>query len=158
MSIEDDIEFFERVPSLALLGREALRILAIGAENRYVHNGAVLFRQGESSDAGYVVQEGSFKLTVEGQSEVEAQSVGPGTMMGEVALLVETKCPVTATASQPSTVIRIPRTLFLRMLEGCPEAAVRLRGKLLEQAGESVREMRKLRELLNSWQNSGSQT
>ena len=35
MSIEDDIAFLERVPTLRLLGRTALRILAIGAESRY---------------------------------------------------------------------------------------------------------------------------
>ena len=43
MSIEDDIAFLERVPTLALLGRDALRILAIGAESRYLHDGNVLF-------------------------------------------------------------------------------------------------------------------
>jgi hypothetical protein len=35
MTIEDDISFFERVPTLNQLGRQALRILAIGAESRY---------------------------------------------------------------------------------------------------------------------------
>ena len=35
MSIEDDIAFIERVPTLRMLGRTALRILAIGAESRY---------------------------------------------------------------------------------------------------------------------------
>ncbi|HKA71130.1 MAG TPA: cyclic nucleotide-binding protein, partial [Xanthobacteraceae bacterium] len=37
MSIDDDIAFLERVGTLSLLGHEALRIVAIGAENRYVH-------------------------------------------------------------------------------------------------------------------------
>ena len=37
MAIDDDISFYERVPTLGLLGRQALRILAIGAESRYVH-------------------------------------------------------------------------------------------------------------------------
>ena len=36
MTIEDDISFFERVPTLNQLGRQALRILAIGAESRYI--------------------------------------------------------------------------------------------------------------------------
>ena len=40
MTIEDDIAFFERVPTLSLLGRAALRILAIGAESRFVHMAA----------------------------------------------------------------------------------------------------------------------
>src|SRR5262249_40848807 len=42
MTIEDDIAFFERVPTLSILGRQALRILAIGAETRYIHGGEVL--------------------------------------------------------------------------------------------------------------------
>ena len=46
MSIEDDIIFIERVPTLRMLGRDALRILAIGAESRYVHKGEVLFLAG----------------------------------------------------------------------------------------------------------------
>jgi len=62
MSIEDDIAFLERVPTLGLLGRDALRILAIGAESRYLHDGNVLFTKGEPADAGYVVQEGLLGL------------------------------------------------------------------------------------------------
>ena len=62
MSIEDDIAFIERVPTLRMLGRTALRILAIGAESRYVHQGEVLFSAGDPTDCGYVIQEGSFRL------------------------------------------------------------------------------------------------
>jgi CRP-like cAMP-binding protein len=145
MTIEDDIGFFERVPTLALLGREALRILAIGAENRYVHSGSPLLLQGEIADAAYVVQEGSFRLTREGEDEAEALVVGPGVIIHELALLIEMKCRVTATASQPSTVIRIPRSLFLKMLEGYPDAAARLREKLLSRNEQVTREVRQVR-------------
>jgi CRP-like cAMP-binding protein len=150
MSIEDDIEFFERVPSLALLGREALRILAIGAENRYVARGEVLCRQGEAADAGYVVQEGSFGLTRAGESEAAGRTVGPGAIISELALLVGSQCAFTATAHEPSTVTRIPRTLFVKMLEGFPEAAARLRENLLAQAEQTGRDMRSLRGRLGS--------
>jgi Cyclic nucleotide-binding domain len=119
MTIDDDIAFLERVPTLALLGRDALRILAIGAESRYVHDGDVLFREGEVADAGYVIQEGSF-LLASGRPRpgVEPVTVGPGALLGELALLTETVRPATATANEPSSVIRIPRKLFLKMLEG----------------------------------------
>src|SRR5207344_2243723 len=62
MTIEDDISFFERVPTLNLLGRQALRILAIGAQTRYVHGGEVLYGAGEEADGGFVIQEGRFSL------------------------------------------------------------------------------------------------
>ncbi|MGH8733759.1 MAG: cyclic nucleotide-binding domain-containing protein, partial [Burkholderiales bacterium] len=88
MTIEDDISFLERVPTLSLLGREALRILAIGAESRYVHDGDVLFREGEVADAGYVVQEGSITLaSANARIGVAPVTVGPGGLIGELALL-----------------------------------------------------------------------
>ena len=147
MSIEDDIAFLERVPTLGLLGRDALRILAIGAESRYLHDGNVLFTQGEPADAGYVVQEGLLSLApVRGNGE--ALTVGPGTLLGELALLTETRRPVTATALEPATVIRIPRTLFLKMLEGYPEAAVRLRDSFLARAEHSESDMYRVRRVL----------
>jgi CRP-like cAMP-binding protein len=144
MSIDDDIRLLEQVSTLSLLGRESMRILAIGSESRYVHGGDLLFRQGEVADGGYVVQEGSFRLAADGAS-AEGVTVGPGTLIGELALLIETKRPVTATACEPSTVMRIPRTLFLRMLEGYPDAAQRLRDDILARNAQAIREMRKVR-------------
>ena len=150
MSIEDDIAFLGRVPILTLLGREALRILAIGAENRYVHDGDVLFREGEAADAAYVVQEGSFTLTSEHISPgLEPVTVGPGTLIGELALLTATMRPATATALEPSSVMRIPRTLFIKMLEGYPDAARRLRAMIAERAEQAMMDIRSVRPVLD---------
>jgi CRP-like cAMP-binding protein len=146
MSLEDDIAFFERVPTLALLGREPLRILAIGAENRYVHEGDILFREGETADAGYVVQEGSLTLS-SARSPAGAQSVvvGPGALLSELALLTETVRLATATANEPSAVVRIPRKLFLKMLEGYPDAARRLRDVIAMRAEQAMRDVETVR-------------
>ncbi|MBX9776654.1 MAG: cyclic nucleotide-binding domain-containing protein [Xanthobacteraceae bacterium] len=149
MTIEDDIAFFERVPTLNMLGRAALRILAIGAESRYVHSGEVLFSAGEAADSAFIVQEGTFTLTV-GQGEGGASVVvGRGTLLGELALLTETVRPVTATAKEPSTVLRIPRTLFLKMLEGYPDAARKLRDVIASRADQSTREIYGVRNTLD---------
>jgi CRP-like cAMP-binding protein len=149
MSIEDDIAFFERVPTFGVLGRAALRILAIGAESRYVHSGEVLFKAGDAADAGFVIQEGAFQLTPPQSDSGGAVMVGRGTLIGELALLTETVRPVTATASEPSTVLRIPRSLFLKMLEGYPDAAQKLRDRLAGRADQSTREIYGIRAMLD---------
>lgn len=151
MSIEDDIAFLERVPTLRLLGRTALRILAIGAESRYVHDGEALFHAGEVADSGYVVQEGSLELRPAGPGGAEVVA-GPGTLLGELALLSETSRPATAIAREPSTVIRISRSLFLKMLEGYPEAARTLREQIAARMAQSMQEMGDIRSLLDSSQ------
>ena len=143
MSIEDDIAFLERVPTLAVLGRDALRILAIGAENRYVHHGVTLFKSGEPADAAYVVQEGSFDLAAEGTASTSV--AGVGVMIGEHALVTETMRSMTVTAREPSTVIRIPRSLFLKTLEGYPEAARRMRDAIATRVNATARELAKVR-------------
>jgi CRP-like cAMP-binding protein len=149
MTIEDDVAFFERVPTLNMLGRAALRILAIGAESRYVHSGEILFSAGDAADSAFIVQEGTFNLTArqgEGGNDVV---VGRGTLLGELALLTETVRPVTATAKEPSTVLRIPRTLFLKMLEGYPDAARQLRDVIASRADQSTREIYDVRNALD---------
>ena len=148
MTIEDDIAFFERVPTLNMLGRPALRILAIGAESRYVHSGEVLFSAGDAADSGFIVQEGTFSLTSRQAEGGEATVVGRGTLLGELALLTETMRPVTATANEPSTVLRIPRTLFLKMLEGYPDAAKKLRDIIASRTDQSTNEVYGVRSLI----------
>jgi len=146
MSLEDDIDFLERVPSLGLLGREPLRILAIGAESRFIQDGDILFREGELADAGYVVQEGSFTLRSERWRRAgKPVLVGPGVLLGELALLTEAACSVTATAAEPSAVVRIPRKLFLKVLEGYPEAAQRLRSLIATRATRALDEISSVR-------------
>jgi CRP-like cAMP-binding protein len=146
MSIEDDITFLSRVPTLALLGQEPLRILAIGAESRYVHDGDVLFREGEPADAGYVIQEGAFTLASEHiVTGLRPVTVGRGTLLGELALMTDTVRPATAVASEPASVMRIPRTLFVKMLEGYPDAAQRLRAMIAKRADQAIREISSVR-------------
>ena len=148
MTIEDDISFFERVPTLNMLGRQPLRILAIGAETRYIHGGEVLFNAGEEADGGFVVQEGRFSLTA--SEDGRDITVGPGTLLGEVALFTETRRPTTATALEPSTVLRIPRPLFVKMLDSFPDAARKLREIMASRLEQSTREIYNVRAVLDA--------
>ena len=127
MGLEDDIAFFERVPMLAALGKQALRVLAIGAETRNLPSGAVLYYAGEVADGAYVVQQGSLLLEPGTFSEGREYTVGPGTLVGELALITDVVSPSTAIAKEPTVVIRLSRSLFRKMLEGYPAAAEALR-------------------------------
>jgi len=151
MTIEDEVAFLERVPSLRIIGRDALRILAIGAETRYIHEGISLFGEGEDADGAYVVQEGSFDLVSE-RSSIPASVAGPGTLIGEVALFTETKRLMSAVAREPSSVVRIPRQLFLKMLEGYPDAARRMRDELSVRANRTAAEFARVRAVLTRGQ------
>jgi len=133
MSIDDDVVLLERVPTLRLLGTAALRMLAIGSEQRDVARGDVLFSEGEDADAGFIVQRGAFRLEDGGGAEIVA---GPGALIGELALVVAMHRPSTATAMEHSSVIRLARSLFQRVLESDPAAARRLRDEFATRTSQ----------------------
>jgi len=138
MSIDDDVALLARVPTLHLLGGASLRMLAIGSEQRDVASGNALFKQGDEADCGYVVQRGSFRIQDDSGAEVTA---GPGALIGELALVVAMRRPSTATALEYSTVIRIARSLFQRVLESDPAAARRLRDEFATRSSQLASEI-----------------
>jgi len=149
MTIEDEIAFLERVATFAQLGFSALQIVAIGSETKHLAEGEVLLRAGETTDAGYLIQEGSLKLTVHDPRQSNPSvTFGPGALIGELALITETVCPATAIAAEPTTVMRISRSLFRKVLEGFPEAARVLRDQFLERANLANEEIFRVRGML----------
>ena len=132
MSIEDDVALLERVPTLRVLGTAALRMLAIGSEQRVVARGSALFRAGEEADSGFIIQRGTFRIEDSGASIV----AGPGALIGELALIAAMRRPSTATALEDSSVIRVARSLFQRVLESDPAAARRLRDEFARRTSQ----------------------
>ena len=101
----------------------------------------MLFYAGELADGGYVVQEGSLLLEPNSPLEGEQFTAGPGSLVGELALLTDTVCAATAIAKGPTVVIRISRSLFRKMLEGYPAAAQNLRDMVAERVDGWTREL-----------------
>jgi CRP-like cAMP-binding protein len=133
MSIEDDVALLERVPTLRLLGTAALRMLAIGSEQRNFSRGEWLFNAGDDADAGFIVQRGAFRVEDGSGAGIVA---GPGALIGELALLVAMQRPSSAIALESSSVIRVARSLFQRVLESDPAAARRLRDEFANRTSQ----------------------
>jgi CRP-like cAMP-binding protein len=133
MSIEDDVALLERVPTFRVLGRESLRMLAIGSEQRNVARGDALFNAGDEADAGFIVQRGALRIEDGSGAEIVA---GPGALIGELALITAMRRPSTATALENSSVIRVARSLFQRVLESDPVAARRLRDEFASRTSQ----------------------
>jgi CRP-like cAMP-binding protein len=135
MSIDDDVTLLQRVPTLRLLGTDALRVIAIGSEQQEFSRGSALFRQGDEADCGYVIQRGAFRISLDDGSDHEVIA-GPAMLIGELALLVPMPRPSTAIALEYSSIIRITRSLFQRVLESDPAAARRLRDDMAARVSQ----------------------
>lgn len=123
MALDQDIERLARVPLFGLIEPDALRLLAFSGETRIVLADTVLFRRGEPSDGGILVLSGSILVTDEAY---DATRFGPGSLIGETALLRAVVHRGSAVAEETSTLFKLPRHAVLRVLEEHPASARRL--------------------------------
>jgi CRP-like cAMP-binding protein len=146
MAIDNDVALFERIPTLRLLGTAALNALASGAERRNLNRHEILFRTGDAADSGYVVQRGAIRVAADDSSaDIVA---GPGMLIGELALIAVLNRGATAIALQPTLVLQLPRSLFLRVLENHPDAARRLRDDIAARTRDAAGSIAQLTEKL----------
>jgi CRP-like cAMP-binding protein len=146
MSLESDIKILSGLPIFSKLEPESLRLIAFAAETRVVRAGDVVFRQGDPSDGGYVVISGAIALDSSQSVAIAGKIAGVGVLLGELALLVSTRHPATAIARQNSTLLKIPRALFLRALEESPGGAQRLKRALGREMEAFALELDKTRQ------------
>lgn len=146
MSLEDNIRALERTPVLAEIGREALRLLAFSVEKIDVADGQNLFTRGAPADCAYTIIGGRIRLDA---GDGDERVVGPGTLIGEMALLVDTVRPCDAYADGPVRLLLIPRTLFRKMLEEFPQIAGALRGRLIQRMRGEHAELARIKENLD---------
>jgi CRP-like cAMP-binding protein len=133
MALDDDIAVLSQAPLFNLLERDALRLVAFASEGRTYREGDVLFRKGDRSDGGYVVSRGAIALDASDDGSPEAFLAGPGSLIGQAALFARIERRATATAREPSAIIRVTPSLMRRVLEEFPDAAAAIQEVMAEE-------------------------
>ncbi len=130
--LQDDIALLSSVPLFAGMNEDQLRLVAFGAERRRLSPGQALFREHAPAECAYIVAGGQVDLTVtgrDGKPELK-ETVGPRTLLSELALVTLVERKYTATARAEAEVLRITRSLFLRLMEEYPGVAAMVQERL----------------------------
>ncbi len=114
---------------------EAFRELEEAVEWRRFLAGEVLLRQGEPSDALYVVVTGRLRTVVRGPDGVDAtvRETAAFSTVGELGLLTDLPRSATVLALRDSEVIRLPREAFRAFAMKHPEALLRVASIVAER-------------------------
>ena len=102
---------------------DLLTLVGFGEEVQVVKAGEILFTKGERGDRMYLVKSGQIDVKVE---ERLLETIGPGEVLGEMALIDQSHRSATAVASVESEVIGINEGRFLRLIEKQPGFALEL--------------------------------
>ena len=127
MTVDMIMHKLSQLTMFAGISKDALRLLAFSAERKSLHAGDVLISLGDQSDGAYFILSGSLALQTRNDGGPSEQILGPDHLIGETALIIATDNPASVIARQPSVVLYIPRSLFLRLLDEFPDVAARLR-------------------------------
>jgi CRP/FNR family transcriptional regulator, cyclic AMP receptor protein len=85
--------------------------------------GKVVFKEGDAGDAVYVVLDGKVELRVNGRL---VETVGPGGILGEMALIEQAPRVATATAKTGADLLPISEERFMSMIQQTPHFALQI--------------------------------
>ena len=145
MALDDDIRTFTEVPLFRILERDALRLLAFSAETKLLRAGDVLFRSPGAIDSGNLLIKGSLAIFDNPDQIGNArQIVRDPSLVGELSMITPTDFVGAIVAREPSTVLRITRAVFHRVLAEYPKSAQMVREALLERLKSMSRDLEPL--------------
>lgn len=124
MALDDDIKLFAQIPIFRLLEPDALRLLAFSAETKLLRAGDVLCAAPAQLEGGYLVVKGSVAIFDNRESLGEPSKIiqSPG-LIGELAMIARTDAAGSIIAREPTTLLRVSRAMFHRVLGEYPRSA-----------------------------------
>ena len=130
---ESHLRTLSDVPLFKGMHKKLLRKLVIDLIEKKYSAGDIIFHEGESGKAVYVVLEGSVKIIKKSNSESKTLAVlGPGSHFGELSLIGQCSRFATAVAEKDSILLIMYKSYFDDLIRGNSAISSRI---LLNLAG-----------------------
>jgi CRP/FNR family transcriptional regulator, cyclic AMP receptor protein len=142
--LDHKIELLKQVPFFDGLGESQLGIIAEAGEKCFFEAGENLIAQDEKGDRAFLIMSGKASCVRYEHGQPFAQDLWPGTLVGELGMLVETVRCVTVTASERLRALAIRREVFRTVMEAHPQIAIHISNKLLKRLHALATELREV--------------
>jgi CRP/FNR family transcriptional regulator, cyclic AMP receptor protein len=122
-------ETLKQVPLFAGLNKKELQTLAKSCQERTYKAGTTIIKQGDTGVGLYIITQGHARVTQEqnpDRAEVVLNNVGPGEVLGEMALLDDLPRSANVIAVDDVTAVLLPVWEFRAALRSNPEIGLKL--------------------------------
>ena len=113
------------------------------ADRIQFQEGHKIISEGEAGDAAYLIVEGTV-ARVAGPGADESVELGVGTLIGEMAMLVETTHSSTVVCRGPDRALKITRRMLHEQMRNDPELAEQIVDRLAGRLNRLAQELRKI--------------
>jgi CRP/FNR family transcriptional regulator, cyclic AMP receptor protein len=131
--LDRKIELLQQVPFFEGLPDSELAAIAGAGEKRYFEAGEKLIEEGEPAHAAFLILTGKANCLRHVSGEDTVGELWPGTLVGELGMLVESVSTVTVAASERLRALALTRDAFRTVMEDHPAIAIQISNHLLAQ-------------------------
>ncbi len=144
MLLEEDIIILQRLPIFSGMEYEHLSMIAFSSERLLFQRGEKLMMDGQVGHAAYVILSGTAEIIEGSGDNRRIHHVGPGAMVGELAMLVEFTFSSTAIATEELEVLELSRELIHRMMQQFPPIAEYFSHRIHGRLSQMVEKLRRV--------------
>lgn len=142
MLLKDEVQMLRRVPLFAGVDPTKLKLLAFTSDRVAYAAGEILFRQGDSGDAAYVILTGRADILVETPGgQIKVAEVENNSIVGEIAILCDVSRTATVKATTSLEALRISKEHFLKLLSDFPEVTIEVMRVLASRLSRTTMEL-----------------
>jgi CRP-like cAMP-binding protein len=124
MTLSDEVSCLRQIPLFASIPFAKLKLLAFTSDRIAYEADSIIFREGESGDAAYVLLSGEVDIIVTSPTgPVKINTIGDNAIIGEIAILSDSPRTATIRTTMRTEVLRIHKQHFLQLLAEVPEVA-----------------------------------
>ena len=115
-ALNSEARSLRELPLFSNLDATKLKFLAFTSERLTYNPGEVLMRQGEDGEDAFVILKGAAEVVIESDGNEQVLfELGPNKLVGELALLCDSKRTATERARERTTALRLNREVFSEM-------------------------------------------
>jgi CRP-like cAMP-binding protein len=129
--LDQKIELLQHVPLFSGLSDDLLSAVADAGQKSFFEAGENLIAEGQAGSTAYLIMTGKAGSPRREGDEIITEDLWPGTLVGELGMLVETVHSVTVTAKERLRALAFHREGFVKVMEAHPDLAQHIAEKLL---------------------------
>lgn len=149
MAIESIVDAVRQIALFQGLRPSQVSEIVRRAERVLFKPGDTIIREGEIGDAAYLIVSGSAVRTA-GPVNSQPEELEAGTLIGEMAMLVETEFSSTVTCRERVKALKITRSGLLEQMILDPSLADHILEKLAERLRQLANQLRQIEKILGS--------
>ena len=144
--LNDEVRMLKQVPLFAGVSPAKLKLLAFTSERVTYRAGEVLFRQGDTADAAFVILSGKADILVDSPTgEIKIAEMEQNAIVGEIAILCDVARTATVKAMSQVEALRIDKENFFKLLADFPEMTIEVVRVLAERLSNTTAELTEAR-------------